>query len=275
VTWNVAGRVRSVPEQAAALAQRPADIVALQEVRASALRAWTAALHEMGFADVRSAPLDHPDRSERRLAVLVATRHGDMQVLPSLPLPWPERHLGVLAPLDGDVVEVHALHAPISAKADQVKVRTLEAMAAALAPPRPVPTILAGDLNTPQYESREGAVQSFARTRSGRVREHLGERHDAAELGIVVGLLEHGYVDAFRAVHGYGARDRSWMYANRKMGYRLDHVLARGLEPIASGYEHGWREAGLSDHSGMWAELRRRRDVRCVTRLTGADDRGP
>lgn len=40
VSWNVAGRVRSVAEQARALAQRPADAVALQEVRASALAAW-------------------------------------------------------------------------------------------------------------------------------------------------------------------------------------------------------------------------------------------
>ena len=40
VSWNVAGRVRSVPEQAAALGQCPADVVALQEVRATALPAW-------------------------------------------------------------------------------------------------------------------------------------------------------------------------------------------------------------------------------------------
>jgi hypothetical protein len=165
VTWNVAGRVRSVPDQAGALAARPADLVTLQEVRASALLAWTAALREMGFGDVRPAPLEDPRRADRRLAVLVAARDQELQVLPSPPLPWPERHLAVLAHLDGQPVEVHALHAPISSKPDQVKVRTPESIAAVLAPPRPVPTLLAG-------------------------------------------------------------------------------------------YEHAWREAGLSDHSGLWVALR-------------------
>ena len=42
VRWNVAGRVRSVAAQAVALAQRPVDVVALQEVRATALAAWEA-----------------------------------------------------------------------------------------------------------------------------------------------------------------------------------------------------------------------------------------
>lgn len=35
LTWNVAGRVRDVPAQARALAERPVDVVLLQEVRAS------------------------------------------------------------------------------------------------------------------------------------------------------------------------------------------------------------------------------------------------
>jgi hypothetical protein len=47
------------------------------------------------------------------------------------------------------------------------------------------------------------------------------------------------------------------MYANRAFGYRLDHLLVRGLEATACGYEHGWREAGHSDHSAMWADVRR------------------
>ena len=250
VTWNVAGRVRGVPEQAAALAQRPADVVALQEIRATALVAWREALSALGFGHL--AVSEPPGGSpERRLGVLVASRTPLVR-LPSPPLPWPERHAA--AYVEG-VGEVHSLHAPISAKAGQVKVLTLETMAAFLAAPREHPVVLAGDLNTPQYESREGDVRSFARTRSGRIREHLGERHDAAELGIVVGLLEHGYVDAFRVLHGYERRDRSWRYPHDRTGYRLDHVLVRGARVEACEYEHAWREARLSDHSGMWARL--------------------
>jgi hypothetical protein len=33
-------------------------------------------------------------------------------------------------------------------------------------------------------------------------------------------------------------------------------LLVRGLEPVACEYEHGWRDAGRSDHAAMWADLR-------------------
>jgi exonuclease III len=256
VSWNVAGRVRSVPEQASALAQRPADLVALQEVRATALAAWRSELEALGFEHVVATLGDlAPREPERRLGVLVASRTPLEPLAPLDALPWPERHLAVRATLDGAPVELHDLHAPISSKAEQVKIRTLETVHAALATPSDVPRILVGDLNTPQYESREGNVQTFARTRSGRIRPDYGERHDAAELALIVGLREHGYCDAFRELHGYERRDRSWLYPHRKTGYRLD--IARGLRVLACEYEHGWRDAGLSDHAAIWADLAR------------------
>jgi exonuclease III len=98
-------------------------------------------------------------------------------------------------------------------------------------------------------------VSSFARTRTGRLRPDYGERHDRAELGIVVGLGEHGYRDAFRTLHGYSRRDRSWLYPNGRMGYRLDHILVRGLDVEACDYRHDWRDARLSDHAAIWAQL--------------------
>jgi exodeoxyribonuclease III len=255
LSWNVAGRVRSVPGQAAALARRPADVVALQEVRASAHGAWRDALAALGLVHQHySAPPRH-GTGERRLGVLLAARAELEPIAGPAGLPWPERYAAARA----DGIEVHVLHAPTSAKAERVKVLTLEAVVAALATPpaAAVPAVLAGDFNTPAYESREGEVRSFARTRTGSLRDGYDARHDAAELGIVPGLARGGgWTDAFRAIHGYGARDRSWMYANAKFGYRLDHVLVRGLDVAACAYEHGWREAGLSDHSAMWADVR-------------------
>ena len=44
---------------------------------------------------------------------------------------------------------------------------------------------------------------------------------------------EHGYVDAFRALHGYSRRDRSWVYPHRKTGHRLDHLTIRGPDVVA------------------------------------------
>jgi exonuclease III len=254
VTWNVQGRVRAVDAQAAALLEQPADVIALQEIRTSSLPAWRAALRGAGFAHVVST-LDARDPAvpvpaDRRLGVLVAARRP-LRPLAAPAVPWAERLLRV----DTGDFEVLNLHAPISTKANQVKVRTLEAVFEHLAAPGARPAVFAGDLNTPQYESREGEVQSFARTRGGRIRPQYGERHDRAELSVVVGLLEHGWVDAFRTLHGYARRDRSWVYPNRKMGWRLDHILVRGLRVEACDYRHDLRERGLSDHSAMWADL--------------------
>lgn len=257
LTWNVAGRVRSVPAQARALAERPVDVVALQEVRATALPAWEEALAGLGYPHVAATlPADGAQRPpERRLGVLIASR-APIEPCPMAEIPWPERYLAARTEAGGALLELHNLHAPISSKADEVKVRTLEAVHAALATGGDLPRVLVGDLNTPQYESREGEVRSFARTRSGRIRPSHGERHDRAELLLITGLREHGYADAFRALHGYGRRDRSWLYPHRRTGYRLDHVIVRGLDVVACEYEHAWRDAGLSDHAAMWARLR-------------------
>jgi exonuclease III len=168
-------------------------------------------------------------------------------------LPWPERHLAVRT----CGLEVHTLHAPLSSKEGRAKVHTLEALYAALAdstadgPTR----VLAGDLNTPRYESRDGEIVTFARDREGRLRPELGERHDRAELLLIRELTRGGWRDAFRALHGYGRRDRSWAWRTG-VGYRLDHiVVSPGLEPVECEYVHEWREEGLSDHSGLWARL--------------------
>ena len=88
------------------------------------------------------------------------------------------------------------------------------------------------------------------------VEPRIFERWDRAEKLLVEDLRSHGFVDVFRALHGYGAREATWVYPRGGGGYRLDHVLVRDLEPVAARYRHDWREAGLSDHSGLEVELR-------------------
>jgi exonuclease III len=254
VSWNVAGRVRSQPQQAEALLGEPYDVVCLQEVTPTSASLWQADLEAAGFA-ISASQLEPGARGSRRLGVVIAAR-VPIAAAPAPELPWPERHHAARIELPAGAVEVHTLHAPLSQKEGQVKVLTLEALNDWLSAPADVPRILCGDLNTPQYESREGEVQTFARTRSGRIRPAYGERHDAAELALVTGLPEaHGWTDAFRSLHGYLRRDRSWRMG-RHPGYRLDHVLlSRELEPIACDYRHELREGGLSDHSAIWAEI--------------------
>ena len=104
-------------------------------------------------------------------------------------------------------------------------------------------------------ELPDGEVLTFAHDSAGRLREERGERWDRAERALVHGLRAEGWVDAFRALHGYGERQASWTFAHDRGGWRLDHVLVDGLRPVASAYAHEWRRAGLSDHSALVADL--------------------
>lgn len=255
VTWNVAGRVRRRPEQVEALLAEEPEVVALQEVSAGTAAGWREDLAAAGF-EVRTS-LDVVGRPERRrpLGVLVGARgSGPMRAGPAVAIPWPERLLVVRV----DGIELYNLHSPISQAPGLAKVLTHEAVHAHLARGSRTPRVLCGDLNTPRRETVDGDVLTFARTSSGKLRPDRGERHDRAELALIRGLQGAGFRDAFRATHGYGPRDRSWTWPNGG-GYRLDHVLVAGrLEVRECRYLHGWREGGLSDHSGLLAVLERR-----------------
>lgn len=241
VTWNVAGRVARLAEQAHALADETPDVVCLQEVTRRTEPLWRAALTTLGLPHAAM----HPLPEGRRLAVLTAAREPLTVEPPPAALPWPERAL--IAVVGG--VTVVNVHSPISSTAGLVKVRTHEALYDALRS-RPAPAVLAGDLNTPRRE-RDGVLLTFAHASNGTLRPERGERWDAAERALIRTL---GWTDAFRALHP-DEPARSWCWPNGG-GYRLDHVLVHGLEPLACRYRHDWREAKLSDHSGLVAHLR-------------------
>jgi exonuclease III len=267
ITWNVARRVTRLAEQAAALAERAPDVVALQEVTTRTLPLWREALRAHGLAHVLAS---EPTRA-RGTRVLLAARAPATPVEP-LPVPWGETALG--AEVGG--VTVHTVHVPNAANG-WVKIRTLEAVRAGLAAGAG-PRVLSGDLNTPRRELPDGTVLSFARDTRGRLRPERGDEWDAGELGVVPGLRDLGFADAFRAVHGYERKEPSWVYfrrpegaghgqgvarratqAHRSSGWRLDHLFASAeLETTASRYHHEWRDAGLSDHSALEADLRLR-----------------
>lgn len=254
VTWNVAGRVARQPEQAAAIRAVAADIVALQEVTPRTLPLWRAALAEAGFASTETALEPAGERvKRRRLGVLTAVRWPLERLASPAEVPWAERVL--CCRVDG--IEVINMHSPIAPAPGLAKVRTHEAIARYLSPAGSRPRILCGDLNTPRRELPDGDVLTFAHDSAGRLRPERGERWDRAERARVVGLREQGWIDAFRSLHGYGEREASWTFSNDRGGWRLDHVLLRGLRPVASAYAHEWRRAGLSDHSPLVVEFAR------------------
>jgi exodeoxyribonuclease III len=257
ITWNVAHRVEALPQQAAALAERNPDVLALQEVTARTLPLWRAACALLGLADpVCTLDDADPARSPagpRRTGVLLAAREP-LEPLPGLlPVPWPETALA--ARCAG--IELHTVHVPNAANGP-IKPRTLAAVRAGLAA-RDGLRVLCGDLNTPRREAPDGSVWSFARDGRGRLREERTGFWDEAELGVVPGLAELGFADAFRTLHGYGSREPSWTWrriSGHGGGWRLDHVFcSAGLRPVACAYHHDWRDRGLSDHSALEADL--------------------
>ena len=139
-------------------------------------------------------------------------------------MPWPETALA--ARVTG--IEVHTVHVPNAANGE-IKPQTLAAVRAGLAA-RSGPRVLCGDLNTPRREAPDGTVWSFARDGRGRLRPERAGAWDAAELGVVPGLRDLGFTDAFRAVNGWAAREPSWTWrriAGHGGGWRLDHVFCR------------------------------------------------
>jgi exonuclease III len=251
ISWNVNRRVSVLAAQAAGLASREPDVVALQEVTTGSWPLWQAAFRTIGLphaafslegADPRREPI-----TRRRTGVVIAAR-SPLEFAPSLAVPWPETTLA--ASVEG--VTVHAAHVPNAANG-WIKPDTLAALRAGLAAGSG-PRVLCGDLNTPRRESPDGTVISFARDTRGRLREERGERWDSAELGVVPGLREVGFADAFRVVHGYASKEPSWVWRHGG-GWRLDHIFASGLGVAAARYHHAWRDDGLSDHSALEADM--------------------
>lgn len=253
-SWNVAGRVTRLPEQAERILACEADVVCLQELTRSTLPRWESVLSAGDYVGLERGEALHTGGRARPLAVLTACREPIHRVAVS-GVPWSER---VLAVRTGNGTELVNVHSPISPKPGMVKVRTHEAVHAHLAGGGSGRArILCGDLNTPRKEHADGRVWTFARDRYGRLRADRGERWDRAELALIRGLEPYGFRDAFHARHGNERSEPSWEWPRWKGGYRLDHLLvSKQIQVEDCHYEHQWRRDGLSDHSALIARLR-------------------
>jgi exodeoxyribonuclease-3 len=248
--WNVAGRATRLSEQTDLVVRAATDLVCLQEVTARTATGWCDALRDGGYGHVELGAPPREGGQTRPLLTLTAAR-VPLQVIEIDELPWPERVLATTV----DGLQLVNVHSPISAKPGLVKVRTHEAVYAHLAA-RAGPRAVCGDLNTPRREHPDGRVWTFARTRAGKLRPERGERHDRAELALIKGLEQFGFRDAFRALHGPEARELSWTWQRWGGGYRLDHLIVSNDVAVSEvSYLHPWRDAGLSDHSPLFARM--------------------
>jgi len=265
ITWNVARRTSRIVEQATALARREPDVVALQEITRRTLPVWRRAFELMGLQHVRSSLDDVPSaRAPTRIltGVILASRTPLSPARAGLGMPWPESAVGAAAETPRGPVEIHCIHVPNAANG-LVKVESLQAIRRSLEVAESASRVLCGDFNTPRRELPNGQVMSFARDSRGRLRPDRGPEWDAAELGVVPGLQDLGYRDAYRALHGYGAPQPSWTWrriAGHDGGWRIDHIFTSPqLRAVASLYHHAWRDGDLSDHSALEADLEERR----------------
>ena len=262
VSWNVAGRVKRLEEQAERLLSLQADAICLQEITRNTLPRWRQLLGDAGYHGIRHGDLD--SGRSRPLAVLTACRE-QIETVTVDAVPWPERVLAVRTANGAELVNVHS---PVSPKPDHAKIRTHEAVRQHLATDsRDHARILCGDLNTPRKEHPDGRIWTFARDRYGQLRADRGERWDKAELALIHGLQPYGFRDAYRLTHGYEVRELSWEWPRWKGGYRLDHLIVSAPVAIEScRYEHQWRQEGLSDHSALIASLKAPKRTRPAVR---------
>jgi exodeoxyribonuclease III len=272
VSWNVAGRLKRLPEQAERLLALQADVICLQEVTQNTLARWRTLLSGAGYQGFEHGEISANADRTRRLAVLTCARER-LERVAIARAPWPER---VLAVRLADGTELLNVHSPISPKPGLAKVRTHEAVHRHLLDTAAgSPRILCGDLNTPRKEHPDGRVWTFARDRYGRLRPDRGEQWDQAELSLIQGLAAHGFRDAFRALHGLSRRELSWEWPRWGGGYRLDHLLVSQQIGIdGCDYEHNWRTEGLSDHSALIARLQTQLDSQRPGSLAHAGGRG-
>jgi endonuclease/exonuclease/phosphatase family metal-dependent hydrolase len=252
LSWNLAGRVRRLPEQADRVLGVDADLIAIQELTPNTLPRWREVLKDAGYLGIEHGLVDPQSGRQRPLVVLTAARRPLTRI--AVPdVPWPERVLAVKTSEHAEVVNVHS---PISPKPDLAKVRTHEAVHRHLARAAEHPRIVCGDLNTPRKEHPSGEVWTFARDQWGRLRPDRGERWDQAELSLLRGLEPYGIRDGFRLRHGHDRGELSWEWPRWKGGYRLDHLLVSGECSVDDvEYLHAWRTDGLSDHSPLLARI--------------------
>lgn len=246
------GRSGLIDDQWAAVRGRGPDGVSLQEVRAQTVGQWRSLLEADGFNVLTTQHLV----TNRRNFLLVASKVGLRPVDGWIEVPFPELVLPVVL---GNEVELVATHVPNGSTYGMKKIEHLEALYRYLVRPGDHPRVLCGDFNAPRLEPASGETITWAQRPDGTVRKSRGQRWDAAERSVLLGLEAFGMRDVFREeflperLPGEG----TWAPEGGE-ARRIDHLIAdNALEVTKCQYHHGWRDA-LSDHSAVEVDFRER-----------------
>jgi len=230
VAWNIrAGGGARLAAICAALARHDPDVLVLSEYRGGlAGDRLRAALNGLGY---RWLTKTEPPAGCNGVLIAARRRFRELGPLsPDVPEPW--RMVGAAF----DRLQVAGIYMPNL----RAKVPYWEALIAAFTPHAATPAVAIGDFNTCRaYVDEPGAIDVTA---------HYIDRIEAA-----------GFRDLWRHRYPEG-REFSW-YSTRGNGFRIDHAFFSSILAERAGvvrYSHAEREAGVSDHSILLAELPRR-----------------
>ena len=117
ISWNVAGRVRCLSDQAAALVGVEPDVVPLQEITASSSVEWRRSLTEAGLGDIAFSfdltPATFVPKGPRKYGLILASRWPLDTLSPDrFQVPWPERVLSAMLNTPFGPVEINTTHVP-------------------------------------------------------------------------------------------------------------------------------------------------------------------
>jgi exonuclease III len=283
VSWNVNGSPHVEAQAAALLSGSSPDLVALQEVRRGTVAAWKRELKDKGgFGEGQVHTTEHLV-GDRTNFLVTACKFSPVtsrakRRAPSLDfeVPFPELVLSVVLSIDDHYqLELVNTHVPNGSSNGYRKVEHFEGLYRYLSrtwSPNGRPRVLCGDFNSPREEKEDGTVLTWGQAHNGNLEKDRGQRWDAAERSVILGLKAFDLVDVYRREQGYApeANAVSWVPARRKdsrltpeqhdqeFGRRFDHIF---IPPEFSvndcAYREEWRkgESRLSDHAAIWVDV--------------------
>ena len=273
ITWNVARRVEALAAQAAALGEREPDVIALQEVTARTLPLWEAACATLGLPHVRL----HAAR--RRPGARAGGAAADRRAARGARRRWSRagarwtcrgRRARSRRGSRGSRCTPSTSRTPPTARSSRARSRrSARGWRARSGRGR-----RARALRRPQHAAARASGRHRlvlrarrARARCARSARASGTRPSSASCPA---CASSATATPSARWHGYASREPSWTFrriSGHGGGWRLDHIFCSAeLVPAACAYHHDWRDAGLSDHSALEADLADDRARPCSAR---------
>ena len=252
-----------------------ADVLTFQEVSEKHSKDFFTRLEKMGYRYLHYAwrGTQFESGSRMRHGVLIAAKHK-LEVLGK----WIDKakfpdlfaHVRVSSPLFNNGIEFVTTHIPNGSSYGWIKIEHFRILSKSLIESPESPRVLTGDFNEPQAFLSSGQIVSFRSKikENGRINisgiysknTPEGIPQQKAEWGRsvrdVLSHHAHGMKNVYGQIHGMIPTPVTHLI--RGSGERcFDHGFAsRHCKVIDSGYHHGWRKSGLSDHSALWFEIR-------------------